>query len=332
VDIKPPGPNAADPGGEHWGVVRAKGTPVWTRLPGTGNDRQRTEDDTKLTAQVRDALTQRPRPDAADAQPLIQRRRSQRLTPVAAVLQPTADGLPAVRRLIVLPSAAMAGIPLEVLIEPRDPQIASYAPSATVLTYLRKQPHINEKAGLLAPLLLGSVHSGWRSWLAESAPCFPGRREDTLTGLGEIAVLLRECRITGLISDTSIPERSGRIGSRAERCPCTAVRFPPGMPSVPTSRRGGVGERARPSIRIADTHEAAAFEFCQRGPRGVGLLSLPRRRRLDRCMSEQPAVFRRDAVRPWTFDHGLSPTLEDTPRWRHCWLRRTPTPGRQSSG
>ena len=41
VDFKPAGPNSADPDGEHWGVVvRARGTPAWVSLPGTGKDGQ----------------------------------------------------------------------------------------------------------------------------------------------------------------------------------------------------------------------------------------------------------------------------------------------------
>ena len=54
VDREPIGPNAANPGGEHWGVVvHARGAPAWVRLPGTGRHQGWTEDDTELTARVR---------------------------------------------------------------------------------------------------------------------------------------------------------------------------------------------------------------------------------------------------------------------------------------
>ena len=39
VDIPPVGPNAADPNGEHWGVVvRSRGIPAWVRIAGTGSN------------------------------------------------------------------------------------------------------------------------------------------------------------------------------------------------------------------------------------------------------------------------------------------------------
>src|SRR5262249_6676683 len=91
VDIKPHGPKAADPSGEHWGViVRGKGTPAWVRLPGMGKDKQWTEEDTKLSALVREALVQRPRPGAADVRTLLQRLRAQRLDPLTDALRGTA--------------------------------------------------------------------------------------------------------------------------------------------------------------------------------------------------------------------------------------------------
>jgi hypothetical protein len=145
------GPTAADPGGEHWGaVLRSRGTPVWTRLPGTGNGHEWTQADTELAAQVRHAIGQHPEAGGTRVQDLVERLRAQRLAPLEAGLQTTADGLPAVRRLIVLPSSALAGIPVEVLLQPGDPRTVSYAPSATVLTYLRNQPKIDPRGGLLA--------------------------------------------------------------------------------------------------------------------------------------------------------------------------------------
>jgi hypothetical protein len=151
VDRKPPGPNAADPSGEHWGVVvRSKETPIWVRLPGRDKDQPWSDADTKLPEQVREALAQHPGPGAADARSLVPRLGAQRLAPLTAALQATADGLPPARRLIVLPSAAMAGIPVEALLQSGDPWTVSYAPSATVLTYLRKLPRLEAHGGLLA--------------------------------------------------------------------------------------------------------------------------------------------------------------------------------------
>jgi hypothetical protein len=62
----------------------------------------------------------------------------------------TAAGLPSARRLIVLPSPALAGIPIEAILAPDETRIVSYAPSATIFKYLREQPRPGRHAGLLA--------------------------------------------------------------------------------------------------------------------------------------------------------------------------------------
>jgi len=168
VDIAPAGPNAADPDGEHWGVVvRSRGIPAWVEIAGTGPDGLWTKDDTGLAERVRTELRSRPGAGPADPQPLVERLRTQRLEPLANALgttprpaavgprapegsPPTADGQQPARRLIVLPSRAMAGIPIEALLAPDDTRTVSYAPSATVFKYLREQPHPDRHAGLLA--------------------------------------------------------------------------------------------------------------------------------------------------------------------------------------
>jgi hypothetical protein len=81
---------------------------------------------------------------------LVDRLRFQRLEPLAKALGATADGQPAARRLIVLPSRAMAGIPVEALLAPDDTRTVSYAPSGTLFKYLREQPRPDRHAGLLA--------------------------------------------------------------------------------------------------------------------------------------------------------------------------------------
>jgi tetratricopeptide (TPR) repeat protein len=152
VDIPPAGPNAADPDGEHWGVVvRSRGVPAWIPIAGTGPDGLWTKDDTGLADRVRTELRSRPGASTMDLRPLIERLRTQRLEPLAKILGASADGLPTARRLIVLPSQAMAGIPIEVLLALDDTRTVSYAPSATVLfKHLREQPRPDRHAGLLA--------------------------------------------------------------------------------------------------------------------------------------------------------------------------------------
>ncbi|MFI5455263.1 MAG: tetratricopeptide repeat protein [Isosphaerales bacterium] len=151
VDIAPAGPNAADPDGEHWGVVvRSRGIPAWIPIAGTGPDGLWTKDDNGLASRVRTELRRRAGAGRADLRRLVERLRTQRLEPLAKALAATATGQPPARRLIVLPSRAMAGIPVEVLLAPDDTRTVSYAPSATVFKYLREQPRPDRHAGLLA--------------------------------------------------------------------------------------------------------------------------------------------------------------------------------------
>jgi len=151
VDIPPLGPNAADPDGEHWGVVvRSRGIPAWVSIAGTGPDGLWTKDDTGLANRVRTELRNRSGASLSDLRPLVERLRTQRLEPLAKALGATTESQSFARRLIVLPSRAMAGIPIEALLAPDDTRTVSYAPSATVFKYLREQPRPGRHAGLLA--------------------------------------------------------------------------------------------------------------------------------------------------------------------------------------
>jgi hypothetical protein len=151
VDTLPPvGPGAADPDGEHWGVVvRSKRTPTWIALAGSGDDGLWTDDDWALGSSLRTAITSEPPAPASEIDRLAMALRIQRLKPLESALAAT-DTLPQARRLIVLPSSALAGVPIDLLLEPDDNRVVSYAPSARVLTYLRKQPRSDASAGLLA--------------------------------------------------------------------------------------------------------------------------------------------------------------------------------------
>jgi tetratricopeptide (TPR) repeat protein len=132
IDI-PGAARAADPGGEHWAaLLRAAGAPVWIRLQGRGDQGAWTEADSRLPARLRVAL-QSP---SGDWQSLAVRLRQQRLEPLAQHLQ-AGSGLPAVRHLIVLPSTALAGLPVEVIAEK---YLVSYAHSGTMYAHLRRQP------------------------------------------------------------------------------------------------------------------------------------------------------------------------------------------------
>ncbi len=151
VDIPPIGPNAADPDGEHWGVVvRSRGVPSWIPITGTEPHGLWSEEDTGLAIQVRSELRKSPGGDTHNPQPLIERLRAQRLLPLARALGASTTGMPAAQTLIVLPSRDMAGIPVEALLANEDTRTVSYAPSATVFKSLLERPRRAGDAGLLA--------------------------------------------------------------------------------------------------------------------------------------------------------------------------------------
>jgi CHAT domain-containing protein/tetratricopeptide (TPR) repeat protein len=131
----------AGSGGERWAcVVRARGEPAWVRLVGSGAGGEWTEQDGELPQRLRNRLA-RPAGAAAWAE-TAGRLHLQRLAPLAKYLGAGA-GLPAARHLIVLPSANLAGVPLEVLLAGRPEgapgYTVSYAPSATLFAWLSEQ-------------------------------------------------------------------------------------------------------------------------------------------------------------------------------------------------
>jgi hypothetical protein len=151
VDLNPWGPGAADPDGEHWGVVvRARGIPAWVALEGTGPGGLWSQDDTDLPKKVQASLRSRPGVGSTDLRPMLAKLGAQRIEPLAKALGAAEDSLPAARRLIVLPSRALAGIPIEALLNATDTRAVSYAPSGSVFRYLREQPHPDRNAPLLA--------------------------------------------------------------------------------------------------------------------------------------------------------------------------------------
>jgi len=135
-------PNAADPKGDHWTcVVRRTGTPMWIRIEGTGPKHTWTEADNDLPGQVRRILSESSSPDWRKS---VAELANQRLEPLEAALQARSD-LPPLRHLIVLPSLALAGIPVEALLEARPAgsarYLVSYAPSGTMFAWLQERRH-----------------------------------------------------------------------------------------------------------------------------------------------------------------------------------------------
>ncbi len=128
VDLAPAGPGAADPDGEHWGVVvRSRGIPAWVPIAGTGPDGRWTDDDGVLANRVRTGLRSRPDPARSILPSLLERLRASRLEPLEKALGATSENRLPARSLIVLPSRVMAGIPVEALLAPDDTRTVSYA-------------------------------------------------------------------------------------------------------------------------------------------------------------------------------------------------------------
>jgi CHAT domain-containing protein/tetratricopeptide (TPR) repeat protein len=124
-------PDAADPGGEHWGcVLRRAGPPAWARLSGTGENGAWVAADDQLPGRLHGALA-RGEPDAPD---LARRLAAQQLGPLAPHLA-ARGGRQAARRLVVVPVGRMTVVPLEAL---TDAYLVSYAPSGSLLARLRE--------------------------------------------------------------------------------------------------------------------------------------------------------------------------------------------------
>jgi CHAT domain-containing protein/tetratricopeptide (TPR) repeat protein len=126
---------------EHWAcLLRRKGEPLWLRLRGSGARGAWTAADHQLPAILRAQLTSPPENNSwrTAARKLY----AQRLAPLSKHLGATKD-LPTVRKLIVLPGVALAGIPVECLLAARPEgaadYVVSYAPSGTLYAYLQQQ-------------------------------------------------------------------------------------------------------------------------------------------------------------------------------------------------
>ena len=144
----PATPKAADPNGEHWAfLLRRRGAPICVKLAGTGPAQSWTESDLRLPGQVRESFLERPDVPRKPWLGLVERLARQRFGPLAEQLGKR-DELPEVRRLIVLPSSALAGVPIEALVRAWDngvhSLIVSYAPSGTVLTWIEEQKQKNK--------------------------------------------------------------------------------------------------------------------------------------------------------------------------------------------
>jgi tetratricopeptide (TPR) repeat protein len=155
---------------EHWAcLVRRAGDPIWQELPGAGPGRSHADADLELPRQVYYALVAsslsgkqrdellaaepaKSRPylaqafDPAQRDSLVAALYRQRLAPLERHLKATPT-LPAVRRLLVVPTGMMAHVPVEVLTEA---YAVSYVPSGSFHARLGKGHRPLSPAPLLA--------------------------------------------------------------------------------------------------------------------------------------------------------------------------------------
>jgi CHAT domain-containing protein/tetratricopeptide (TPR) repeat protein len=134
---------AASSQSDHWAcLVRQRGDPLWVKLPGRGEHGAWTGIDDELPGRVRQLLVAPPEDATVRWQELAGQLYQQRLAPLIPHLRATKD-LPAVRRIIVLPSPELAGIPVEALLaagtDPRPGYTVSYVPSGTMLAWLQEK-------------------------------------------------------------------------------------------------------------------------------------------------------------------------------------------------
>jgi hypothetical protein len=118
----------------HWAcVVRSRGEPTWVRVAGSGPGGAWTQEDKDRPAALRAALMD----DHPGWGPIATALEQQRFEPLRAHLS-------GVRRLVVVPSPALAGLPVETMLAARWPDApawaVSYAPSGSMLARLWKRP------------------------------------------------------------------------------------------------------------------------------------------------------------------------------------------------
>ncbi len=145
---------------EHWACLLARsGDPVWIRLAGAGMDGAWTSEEEGLPRSLRAELD--PETSRGRAGPLAEALVRQRLDPLKGHLM-------GIKRLIVVTSPGMAGVPVEVLLAARpDPAwdgiTVSYAPSAAMFAYLAGRPVPRDRPATL---------------LAVADPAYPEPKDD----------------------------------------------------------------------------------------------------------------------------------------------------------
>lgn len=130
---------------QHWGVVlRSQGTPRWIALPQA--------DLTERAARLRDGIARTDFTPLVELQPLATEVQQLAWDPLKAALSSTAQQ-PQVRRLTVMPSPGMQGVPLNLFADPS--QRVTYVPSGAIYLWLRQRNEQRMTTPSLGLLALG---------------------------------------------------------------------------------------------------------------------------------------------------------------------------------
>jgi CHAT domain-containing protein/tetratricopeptide (TPR) repeat protein len=171
-------PKAAFPGGEQWAcLVRSSGEPVWVALARSDAKAASSATDMMLAERVRRNCSCRPTSPAAPWRDQARELAQRRLAPLVPHLGP-AGSLPAVKTLIILPSPGLNGLPIEALVEawtgaPFAYRV-SYAPSGTMLAYLRqRRPRTRESRADASQARLLALGDPERAMGAPAEPAPP---------------------------------------------------------------------------------------------------------------------------------------------------------------
>jgi CHAT domain-containing protein/tetratricopeptide (TPR) repeat protein len=116
---------------DHWAcVVRRTGNPAWIKIPGSGTGGAWTTDDDRRVERLRTVLFSH-QPAWRDLAAVLAKQR----------LEPLRPWLRGAAHLVVLPSQALAGIPIEILVATQDDPtprlVVSHAPSGSMWARLR---------------------------------------------------------------------------------------------------------------------------------------------------------------------------------------------------
>ncbi len=190
---------------EHWAcLVRSEGTPTWVRLTGSGPGGDWTVDDQTLPLRLRQMVANPPGPRAEEWRDIAGHLALQRLSPLREQLQARGT-LPAVRHLVVLPSRALEGVPVEILLDAWEaqnrPQTVSYIPSGTIYAWLRQrrvERNLAGRSGGQEKLLAIGNPVSPRSAAVAQAPT--GAPDESIAGL--VSVLNRRRNTLGSLPGT----------------------------------------------------------------------------------------------------------------------------------